>query len=162
MAAMTGTALAVASLAAAAYSANEQRKAGKAAKRSANETAAAQTAAAKENAAMELKEANEEARRMGVAQKSQLSEAKARAGASGVRTTGSQLGFLERLEENQGKELDWLKKSGASRADFIKRTGAIQAGMTRSSGSSAYSQGKIGSMDSLIGGAGQAYSYWNT
>ena len=132
-------ALAVASLAAGAYSANEQRKAGK-----------KQSRIASDNAARERAESEEAARRHEQAQGAQLSEAKARAAASGVKTSGSQLGFLERLEESQGKELDWMKTSGASRASIAERTGKVNASITSS-----------GALGSLMQGAGQAYSYWN-
>jgi hypothetical protein len=103
----------------------------------------------KQNADRMRAESAEEARRMADAQESQLSDAKARASATGLATTGSQLGFLETLETKQKSELDWAKNSGASAASIAQKTSDIQSSTT-----------KAGSLSTLVSGGGTAYNYW--
>lgn len=80
---------------------------------------------AKKSAKQREAEARESRRRLARQQRANIGEARARAGASGVKTTGSTAAFIEDLAESYRAELAWLEKSGASAADAERRRGEL-------------------------------------
>lgn len=116
---------------------------------SAHEAAAEQKKIAAQNAAR-IKAENEEAlRRLKKQQASNLSEARARAAASGMDTSGTQKSYLDEMADAFKSETDWLRSSGASQAAITQREGNLRADATRSAG---ISKG--------ISGVASAASYW--
>lgn len=83
---------------------------------------------AKKAAKQREAESAESRRRLALQQRRNLGEARARAGASGVKTTGSTATFIEDLASNYRAELDWLRKSGAAASEAERRRGEL-AGM---------------------------------
>ena len=77
------------------------------------------------NAAMMRAETEEAARRLESQQAENLATARARAAASGTTGTGSQASFIDKMGSEFGKELAWLKKSGASAASIEERRGSL-------------------------------------
>ena len=84
--------------------------------------------AGKEAAKMREREADESRRRLARQQAQNLGEARARAGASGVKLTGSTAGFISDLERNYAAELNWMRSAGQSAAAAERRRGEL-AGM---------------------------------
>lgn len=130
-------------LAIAAYSAYQQRKAGK----EAEEIGQA-------NAEREQAEAGEAARRLKIQQENILAETRARSAASGIaKGSESVKTYLTEMQKSFKAEQDWIKKSAASASSIYARQGAYQRQManiqswgTISSGlSTAYSQGAFSS-----------------
>lgn len=78
------------------------------------------------NAANMRAETEEAARRLEAQQAENLSTARARAAASGTTGTGSQASFIDKMGTEFGRELEWLKKSGASAASIEERRGAME------------------------------------
>lgn len=104
---------------------------------SANEAAAEQKKIARANAAR-IKAENEEAlRRLKKQQAVTLSEARARAAASGVSTEGTQRTYLEEMADAFKSETDWLRSSGASQAAITQREGELRAKTTMAGGVSS-------------------------
>lgn len=136
MAAIT-TIAAIASATIAAGAAAQQYRAGQKAAKSAKSIAA-------QNADRAKMESAEAARRLKGQQEANMSEARARAAASGIQGGGSQGQFLDTMESGYKKELDWLKKSGASAEAIELRKGELAAG----SASSSAMAGAIGSISS--------------
>ena len=106
-----------------------------------------QSQAGKANEKLMRAETDEEARRLEKQQEENLSEGKARAAASGVagKPGGSQTQFLENVQKEQGIQLAWLKKAGASRAGMAGKAGTAAGVSTFGSG---------------IASAGQQYGDW--
>lgn len=102
-------------------------------------------AAAEENARRIRLETEEQARRQKKAQEAKMGEARARARASGIQAGGSQDIYMEEMETEFGRELDWLRASGASRAGAAQRQG--QVARQQATGQA------LGSMASAFGGA---------
>lgn len=104
------------------------------------------------NAARALEESNEATRRLEKQQSLVLSEAKARAFAGGSDTSQSTKAYLNEMKTTFSKEVDWIKKSGASAAYIATMEGKYKSQMGKagafgtlaSSGSSAYSAYKAG------------------
>ncbi len=82
-------------------------------------------AAAEENARRIKSETEEQARRQKQVGEAKTAEARARARASGTRGGGSQDLYIGEMESEFGRELDWLRASGASRASAARRQGGI-------------------------------------
>ena len=158
---MAATTFAVASFligaASAAKSYSDSKKAAKAQK------ASGQVAKdiANENAARIKSETAESARRLKGQQAMNLSEAKARSAASGVRsTTGSQGQFVEGLGSSFASELAWLKKSGASKAQIEARSGDYAVAQAKAGAAGTMAAG-VGQAGSLLGsGASSAANWW--
>lgn len=112
-----------------------QIKAGKDAKKLANENA--------ENMRLETEES---ARRLAAQQSENLATARARASASGTTGTGSQASYIDKMGSEFTKELDWLKKSGASAASIEQRRGSM-----------AKSAGMWSGLGTIAGGFGEAF-----
>ena len=106
---------------------------------------------AKENAANMRAETEEAARRLEAQQAENLSTAKARAFASGTTGEGSQESFINKMGTEYTKELEWLKKSGASAAAIEERRGKYERDALRWSA--------IGGIASGIGGAAGDWSW---
>ena len=153
------TALAVASFAIGAFGAaksySESKKAAKGQRRAGEEA----RGIAAENAKRIEAETAESARRLKGQQDSNLSEAKARAAASGVNMRGSQGGFISNLASSYQQERDWLKKSGASKATIERRTGDY-AVLQAKAGSAATMATGIGQAGSMLGQGSQSAANW--
>lgn len=67
------------------------------------------------NSVLATQELNEQVRRQGQDDQRLRASARARAAASGAEMSGSPLSYLNFMEEEQGRQLDWMKTSGASR-----------------------------------------------
>ena len=143
--ALTTTIAAVSTAVIAAGSAAYSYKQGKDAAKSAKGVAA-------ENAARALAESKEAARRLKGQQEANLSEARARAAASGVGSGGSQGQYIEGMEAGFKAELAWLKKSGTSAAAIERRKGDLAAG--------AASSAATGSAFATLGQGAQGSAQW--
>lgn len=105
---------------------------------------------AEQNAARQLAEAEESARRKEKQHARTQSLARARAFASGVGGVSQEM-YLEDLMTTHKEEVDWIRKSGQS-----------QAQITLSEGKLAQSTGYAGSIETLGSGIGQQYDWWTT
>ena len=103
------------------------------------------------NAKLQEQQAAEEARRLKKEQERTEAAARAKAAAGGIEVGGSQAMFLSDMKAEHGKELAWLKKSGASRASA-----------TRQGGSNARSQAYAGAASTAAGAASTAYTAFGT
>ena len=142
------TGIAAAGLALAAGSAYVSYSQGKEAEKSAKQMAAA-------NAKRAQEESDEAGRRLRETQAENLADARARAAASGVGTSGSQGTFLAGLEQEQMAELGWLERSGQSRSDLLIQEGNLAGEQAANRGTS----GAIGQIGGVID-AGQ--KWYNT
>jgi hypothetical protein len=108
---------------------------------------------AEENALLETRELAEQVRRQAESDRQVRSSALARAAASGaVADSGSALASREYLEEQQTRELDWMKTSGASRTRLNLQAGYMRADATKRAGvNQQYS--------SFFGGVTQAFGF---
>lgn len=81
-------------------------------------------------------ESNEQIRRQQAQDRARLAESRARAAASGINLSGSTSDYLSAMEREQGRELNWLRKSGKARAEAFKDEGASSAlgGLTKAAG----------------------------
>lgn len=70
---------------------------------------------AEQNAQLQQRELDEQVRRQEIQDKKTKSSALARGAASGARVEGSVSGYLTHMEEEQDRQLDWMKTAGASR-----------------------------------------------
>jgi hypothetical protein len=86
-------------------------KAGKEQKKLAKE----QILMAEQNAVLAQRELDEQVRRTELENKRIRSSAKARAAASGARLEGTPMEYLDYMEGEQERQLDWMKTAGASR-----------------------------------------------
>lgn len=102
---------------------------------------------AKENAKRARAETAEEVRRQQAANAQMEGLAKARAAAGGAKLTGTVSSYLDRLKEENLKDIDWMRRSGASRAGLEQRKGKV-----------AKSQATAGAVGSLAGSASSFYS----
>ena len=75
------------------------------------------------NSVLAHQELNEQVRRQGDEDKRLRSAAKARAAASGAEISGSSLTYLNFMEEEQGRQLNWMKTAGASRIRLQNQIG---------------------------------------
>ena len=122
-------------IAIAAFGAMQQMKAAKAEKK-----------IGEENAALRRRETEISAGRLEDVQRLNVSSAKAKAAASGVRSdVGSQALFIDTLKRKQDQELAELKEAGASQAEIEARIGSAKAsagfGSAFSSLAGAFSSG---------------------
>lgn len=98
-----------------------------------------QSLLADRNMVLAKKELNEEVRRQSAEDKRLLGIARARAAASGAELSGTPLSYLNYMESEQGRELDWLKTSGASRirleheGDLLRAKAGVLEGKTQQS-----------------------------
>ena len=99
------------------------------------------------NADMMRQETEESARRLEAQQSENMATARARAAASGTTGEGSQASFIEKMGSEFGKELAWLKKSGASAASIEQRRGSLER-----------SRGLASGIGTIAGGIGTGYS----
>lgn len=76
-------------------------------------------------------ETAEESRRLGRTQRANLAKGEALTGATGLQRSGSMKNFLRSVDEEQGKQLAWLKTSGASKADIANEEAEAAAAGTR-------------------------------
>ena len=79
------------------------------------ELAEQQALLADRNMVLQKQELNEQVRRQGDEDRRLRASAKARAAASGAELSGSPLAYLDYMEEEQGRQLNWMKTAGASR-----------------------------------------------
>ena len=73
------------------------------------------------------RESEENIRRANAEDKARLAETRARAAASGIRSSGSPSTHLSAMEEEQRKQTRWMKKSGDARASSLGRQGTADA-----------------------------------
>lgn len=99
------------------------------------------------NAARIEAEAQETARRAEKTAQAERSTARARAAASGVVGLSTYL-HLDEMEKEQNRQIDWIRKSGASQADITTR----EAKATRSTTRAAQAQ-------TIMSGAKDAYDW---
>ena len=112
-------------------------------------------AMAEANAKRAQEETDESARRLQSQQKENLSEARARAAASGVGSGGSQGKYLSGLEEEMGAELDWLTRSGKSQSDLLRQEGNL-------AGEQAANRGTAGAIGQIGGIIDAGQKWYNT
>jgi len=93
-----------------------------------------QAALADRNMVLANEELGEQIRRQSEEDKRVRSTALARAAASGAELSGSPLAYLDYMEEEQGRQLNWMKTAGASRirlqneGDQIRASAGIMKG----------------------------------
>jgi hypothetical protein len=134
-------------------------KQGMDAKKDAKAAAAEQERIARENAAFKEAETVEQARRMQEEEDSAAAKRRAMAASTGIATDqASSLDiFMGAQEDKFSKELDWLRKSGASQADIINKQGSLAANITRSQGEQAKWQGISSGIGSVASGVSTGY-----
>ncbi len=98
-------------------------------------------------AELEMAKTEEESRRMLREQNQIQSMTRAITGASGTTGTGSQSLYLKDMQEEQSRELNWLRKVGASNAASIRRQANAVA-----------SQHTMQGINSLVNAGMNAYS----
>lgn len=113
-----------------------------------------QAALAEKNAALAQEELDEGLRRQEAEDKRLQGKALARAAASGARLSGSAATSLEYLEEEQGRQLDWMKTAGASRIRLQLEGDLLRAKSTQE-------QGKTSAWSGLFSGLGSAFGFGN-
>ena len=86
---------------------------------------------AEQNAALEQQELTENVRRENLRNSQIKGSAAAKAAASGRRVEGSLSSYLDFIEEEQGREVDWMRSSGASRIRLNRQAAMNQARSTR-------------------------------
>ena len=79
------------------------------------------------NTVLATQELNEQVRRQGDEDRRLRSSALARAAASGAELSGSPLAYLDYMEEEQGRQLDWMKTAGASRIRLQNQSDKLRA-----------------------------------
>ncbi len=104
------------------------------------------------NALLARRELAEQVRRQTEEDRLLRSAALARAAASGVEISGSVASYLEYIETEQTRQLDWLKTAGASRIRLDLESSRISASANRSR---ANSQG----FESLLSGFAAGFSF---
>jgi hypothetical protein len=93
---------------------------------------------AEQNAVLEKRELQETVRRKEAEDRRLQGTALARAAGSGARVEGSVKGYLDYMDEESGRQLDWLKSAGASRirlklaAEKLRVQASMQAGESQS------------------------------
>ena len=97
--------------------------------------------AAEENEKRIKQESKESQRRQAAAAAQRAGTARARIGASGVRPSGSMMDYIGAMEEEDERQLQFLKKAGKSQAKIAEKQGE-----------SAFYTG--------LGQAGQAFASW--
>lgn len=107
---------------------------------------------AEENAVLAKRELDEGIRRQEAEDARLQGKALARAASTGARLSGSLATNLAFLEEEQGRQLDWMKTAGASRIRLQLRGDKLRAKATQISGSAQ-------SYQSLFSGLGSAFGY---
>ena len=105
------------------------------------------------NAAAAAAETAEAARRLRRQQDITLAEQRARAAASGVQSTGSQLAWLEDEAGEAGAEMDWLKKAGLSQQQLAYLSGKQASGAASAAGTGA-------ALGTLGGGVNSAFNWY--
>lgn len=105
------------------------------------------------NAARAAAETAESARRLKKQQEATLAEQRARAAASGIQTTGSQLDWLASEAAEAGRELDWLKKAGLSNVTLLTLQGKQAAAAASAAGTGA-------ALGSLAGGLNSSFNWY--
>lgn len=115
--------LAIASMVMSIFGAMQGYKAGK----QQEELAAQQALLADRNTILAKKELNEQVRRQGDEDKRVRASARARAAASGAELSGSPLSYLNYMEEEQGRQLNWMKTAGASRIRLQNKSDKLRA-----------------------------------
>ena len=107
---------------------------------------------AEKNALLEKRELQEQTRRQAAEDRRIRGTALARAAASGMRISGSVSASLDYLEEEQGRQLDWLKTAGASRIRLNLAAGKL-------AGKATQIQGRSQQLSSLFQGVSSAFGY---
>ena len=137
------------------YQADKAADAQKAAGQKAQEIAAA-------NAKRIAEETAESSRRLKAQQDANLSDARARMAASGVRSgTGSQGKFQTNMESAMASERAWLKKSGASQADIAMREGYYANAQAKAGAASTLASGIGSSAGLALQGAQSSAQWWD-
>lgn len=91
---------------------------------------------AERNSVLATQELNEIVRRQGDEDRRLRASALARAAASGAELSGSPLAYLDYMEEEQGRQLDWMMTAGASRirmqyeGDLLRARAGVISGET--------------------------------
>lgn len=107
---------------------------------------------AEENAVLAKRELQEQARRQSDDDRRLRASATARGAASGAELSGSIAGYIGYMEEEQGRQMTWLRESGASRIRLDLQGAKIEAEATKI-------KGKAQSMSALLGGFTDAFGY---
>lgn len=107
---------------------------------------------AEENAILAKRELQETARRQEDDDRRLRASATARGAASGAEISGSIAGYIGYMEEEQGRQMDWLKDSGASRIRLDLQGAKMEARATKI-------RGKAQGTQALLGGFTQAFGY---
>lgn len=106
---------------------------------------------ADDNAQREAMEAEEMAQRAEEAADRENSLARAKAAASGAGGESSDL-YLEDLESTKQREIDWIRRSGASRSSLISSEGSAKSSGIRAEG--------VGDLISGLGGTATGGLDW--
>lgn len=109
---------------------------------------------AEKNALLDKRQLQEETRRQAAEDRRIRGSALARAAASGMKISGSVSASLEYLEEEQGRQLDWLKTAGASRIRLRLEAGKL-------AGKATQIKGRSQQLGSLFQGVSSAFGYAN-
>lgn len=107
------------------------------------------------NARREAMEAEEMAQRAEKDAAREESLARARAFASGVGGESQEI-YLDDLHASNKREIDWIRRSGASRADLTRKEGRVSASQHRRKGTAA----AIGGFGSMVGQAADWHSVY--
>lgn len=108
---------------------------------------------AEENAILEKRELQEQVRRQDDEDRRLRASATARGAASGADVgSGSIAGYIGYMKEEQGRQMDWLKESGASAIRLRLQGAKMEARATRM-------RGKAQGMSSLLGGFTDAFMF---
>lgn len=107
---------------------------------------------AEENAVLAKRELQEQARRQSDDDRRLRASATARGAASGAELSGSIAGYIGYMEEEQGRQMTWLRESGASRIRLDLQGAKIEAEATKI-------KGKAQSISALLEGFTDAFMY---
>lgn len=110
---------------------------------------------AEENAVFAQKELDEQVRRQGEEDKRLRSTARARAAASGARLEGTPADYLDYMEEEQGRQLDWMQTAGASKIRLDLQGDKLRARALKLEGSNQRWSSLFQGFGSAAGYAGQ-------
>jgi len=105
---------------------------------------------AEQNAVLEKRELQETVRRKEAEDRRLQGTALARAAGYGARVEGSVKGYLDYMDEEAGRQLDWLKSAGASRIRLKLAAEKLRVEASRKSGESQSTSALFGGITSMF------------
>lgn len=106
---------------------------------------------AKANAELARLETEEEIRRTRKMQQREEALARAKAAASGVSEGGSMSSYIKEMEQENSRQLEWMRKAGRSRSSVIKEEG-----------DAAWKSSLASAAGSFASAVGAGYDWWKT